>query len=176
MKRAMLARSDCRSGGVYPPRKPCASPLYQCADRHIDWVFVALPAVPVELLEQGFRSEVLKLLVAERAIGELLSASMLAWRHSGLSVHYGVRVRAGDAEGRRKLAQYMLRAPFSLEKMIYLPETGMVMYRTHMHKGLKHNFQLILGAQWLEMLCRHIPDRLIDSLIPRQGPPASRPD
>ena len=101
----------------------------------------------------------LKLLVAERAIGERLSASMLAWRHSGFSVHNGVRVRARDAEGRKKLAQYMLRAPFSLEKMIYLPETGMVMYRSHMHKGLKRNFQLMPGAQWLETLCRHIPDR-----------------
>jgi hypothetical protein len=102
---------------------------------------------------------VLKLLVAEHAIGERLSASMLAWRHSGFSVHNGVRVRARDAEGRKKLAQYMLRAPFSLEKLIYLPETGMVMYRSHMHKGLKRNFQLLPSAQWLEMLCRHIPDR-----------------
>lgn len=84
---------------------------------------------------------------------------MLAWRHSGFSVHNGVRVRSNDAEGRKKLAQYMLRAPFSLEKMTYLPDTGMVMYRSHMHKGLKRNFQLMPGAQWLEMLCRHIPDR-----------------
>src|SRR5712692_6397122 len=122
-------------------------------------VFVALPAVPVKLLEQGFRSEVLKLLAAEGAIGERLWASMLVWRHSGFSVHNGVRVRAGDAEGRKKLAQYMLRAPFSLEKMTYLSDTGMVMYRSHMHKGLKRNFQLMPGAQWLELLCRHIPDR-----------------
>src|SRR5437879_13285044 len=54
---------------------------------------------------------------------------------------------------------YMLRAPLSLEKMTYLPDTGMVMYRSHMHKGLKRNFQLMPGAQWLELLCRHIPDR-----------------
>jgi hypothetical protein len=43
-------------------------------------------------------------------------------------------------------------------QMTYLPETGMVMYRSHTHKGLKRNFQLIPGAQWLEMLCRHVPD------------------
>ena len=43
------------------------------------------PAIPVKLLEGGFRSEVLKLLVAEGAIGERLSASLLAWRHSGFS-------------------------------------------------------------------------------------------
>src|SRR3972149_7051887 len=65
----------------------------------------------------------------------------------------------GDAKGRKKLAQYIPRAPFSLEKMTYLPETGMVMYRSRMHKGLKRNFQLMSGAQWLELLCRHIPDR-----------------
>ena len=33
----------------------------------------------------------LKLLVTEGAIGERLSASLLAWRHSGFSVHNGVR-------------------------------------------------------------------------------------
>ena len=27
------------------------------------------------------------------------------------------------------------------------------------HKGLKRNFQVMPGAQWLELLCRHIPDR-----------------
>src|SRR2546426_11855938 len=61
-----------------------------------DGAFVVLPVIPVKLLEWGFRSEVLKLLVAEGAIGERLSASPLAWRHSGLSVHNGVRVPAGD--------------------------------------------------------------------------------
>ena len=124
-----------------------------------DGAFVVLPAIPVKLLEGGFRSEVLKLLVAEGAIGERLSASLLAWRHSGFSVHNGVRVPAGDIEGRKKLAQYMLRAPLSLEKMTYLPDAGMVVYRSHMHKGLKRNFQLMPGAQWLELLCHHIPDR-----------------
>src|SRR6266571_831879 len=57
--------------------------------------------------------------------GERLSASLLAWRHSGFSVHNGVRVPAGDIEGRKKLAQYMLRAPLSLEKMTYLPDAGL---------------------------------------------------
>ena len=61
-----------------------------------DGAFVVLPVIPVKLLEWGFRSEVLKLLVAEGAIGERLSASLLAWRHSGFSVHNGVRVPAGD--------------------------------------------------------------------------------
>ena len=53
----------------------------------------------------------------------------------------------------------MLRAPMSLEKMTYDAVTGMVICRSKMHAGLKRNFQVTSGAAWLELLCRHIPDR-----------------
>lgn len=121
--------------------------------------FLVLPPIPRRLLEQWFRTEVLSLLIREGAIGEALVARLRAWRHTGFSVHNGVRVRAGDTEGRRKLAQYMLRAPFSLEKMAYHAASGTVIYRSRMHKGLKRDFQVMPGAQWLNLLCRHIPDR-----------------
>ena len=53
----------------------------------------------------------------------------------------------------------MLCAPISLEKMTYDAQTGSVIYRSKMHLGLKRNFQVMPGAQWLALLCRHIPDR-----------------
>ena len=53
----------------------------------------------------------------------------------------------------------MIRAPMSLEKMSYEAATGTVIYRSKMHAGLKRNFQVMPGAQWLELLCKHIPDR-----------------
>jgi hypothetical protein len=43
--------------------------------------------------------------------------------------------------------------------MAYDAATGPVTYRSQMHAGLKRNFQLMSGAAWLELLCRHIPDR-----------------
>ncbi len=58
-----------------------------------------------------------------------------------------------------KLASYMIRAPMSLEKMTYDPATGTLIYRSKMHAGLKRNFQVMPGAEWLELLCKHIPDR-----------------
>ncbi len=122
-----------------------------------DGTFFVLPPVPRGLLERRFRSEVLALLVREGEISESLVQRITVWRHTGFSVHNGVRVR--DAAERQKLAQYMLRAPFSLEKMRYDERTGMVLYRSHLHKSLKRNYQLMPGAQWLELLCRHIPDR-----------------
>ncbi len=53
----------------------------------------------------------------------------------------------------------MLRAPFALEKMSYDPGSGTVIYRSRLHKTLKRNFQVMSGADWLALLCRHIPDR-----------------
>jgi Putative transposase len=66
---------------------------------------------------------------------------------------------AEDREGRMKLAGYMIRAPMSLEKMSYDAPSGTVIYRSKMHRGLKRNFQVMPGAEWLELLCKYIPDR-----------------
>ncbi|MCC6610046.1 MAG: transposase [Burkholderiales bacterium] len=124
-----------------------------------DGGFVPLPAVPEELLAEGFRRAVLAFLVAKGAVSEDLRCKLLGWRHSGFSVHNQVRVGEGDAAGRQKLAGYMLRAPMSLEKMSYDASTGAVIYRSKMHLGLKRNFQVMPGAEWLELLLRHVPDR-----------------
>ncbi|MBI1990234.1 MAG: transposase zinc-binding domain-containing protein [Betaproteobacteria bacterium] len=124
-----------------------------------DGRFVALPPVPGSLLAEGFRRAVLGFLVKNEALSEELRSRMLAWRHGGFSAHNEVRVVADDAEGRKKLAGYMLRAPMCLEKMTYDAATGTVIYRSKMHAGLKRNFQVMPGAAWLELLCKHIPDR-----------------
>ena len=55
-----------------------------------------------------------------------------------------------------KLAGYTIRAPMSLEKMSDDPATGTVIYRSKMHLGLKRNFQVMPGVEWLELLCKHI--------------------
>jgi len=47
----------------------------------------------------------------------------------------------------------------SLEKMNYDAASGRVIYRPRMYLGLKRNFQVMAGAEWLELLCKHIPDR-----------------
>ena len=81
-----------------------------------DGTFIACPPVPEALLADGFRRAVLAFLVKERAITDELCAKMLGWRYcGGFSAHNQVRVGAHDAEGRKKLAGYMIRAPMSLE-------------------------------------------------------------
>jgi hypothetical protein len=66
--------------------------------------FIPLPPIPEALLGERLRREVLGLLVRREAILPPLAGQMLAWRHSGFTVHNQVRVAAGDAEGRKSLA------------------------------------------------------------------------
>lgn len=54
---------------------------------------------------------------------------------------------------------YMLRAPLSLAKMSYDAASGTVIYRSKMHRWLKRIFQVMPGAEWLDLLCKHVPDR-----------------
>ena len=105
--------------------------------------FVALPRAPERPLAEGFRRAALDFLVENEALSEDFHGRMLAWRHSGFSVHNEVSVAADDAEGRKKLAGYMLRAPMSLQKMTYDAAKGTVIYRSKMHAGLKRNFQVM---------------------------------
>ncbi|MGH6693618.1 MAG: transposase [Gammaproteobacteria bacterium] len=88
--------------------------------------FVALPRVPASLLAEGFRCTVLDFLVKNGVLSKELRARMLAWRHGGFSAHNEVSVGVDDAEGRKQLAGYMLRAPMSLQKMTYDAATGTV--------------------------------------------------
>lgn len=66
------------------------------------------------------------------ALAADLAERMLGWRHSGFSVHNRIRSKAADAEGRQRPARYMIRCPFSLEKMRYDRGSGMVIYRSKM--------------------------------------------
>jgi Putative transposase/Transposase zinc-binding domain len=121
--------------------------------------FTPLPPVPEALLAERLRREVIRLLVRREVILPRLAEQMLAWRHGGFTVHNQVRVAANDAEGRKSLAGYMLRAPFSLEKTTYDAARGAVIYRSKLHATLKREFQVMPGAEWLELLCKHVPDR-----------------
>ena len=62
---------------------------------------------------------------------------MHPWRHSGFSVHNRIRSKANYAEGRQRLARYMIRCPFALNKMSFDQNSGTVIYRSKLHATLK---------------------------------------
>ena len=99
--------------------------------------FRVLPPLPEAALCEALRYKLLDFLRTEGVLEAELADRMLNWRHSGFSVHNRVRTNAGDAAGRQRLARYMIRCPFALEKMRYVPDSGMVIYRSKPHATLK---------------------------------------
>jgi len=102
--------------------------------------FVAFPKIDLYSLEHLFRHRVLRLLLREGRIDETVIRKLLGWRHSGFSLHNAVRIGAADPDGRRAVAEYILRSPFSLEKLRYQASTGAIIYQSKMHTVLKRNF------------------------------------
>jgi hypothetical protein len=120
--------------------------------------FVAFPKIDLYSLEHLFRHRVLRLLLREGRIDETVIRKLLGWRHSGFSLHNAVRIGAADPEGRRAVAEYILRAPFALEKLRYQASTGAIIYPAKMHPVLKRNFAVFSACDWLAALTAHIPN------------------
>ena len=54
---------------------------------------------------------------------------MRTWPHSGFSVDNSVYLPPHDTAGLERLAQYILRRPFSLARVVRLTDGGSVIYR-----------------------------------------------
>lgn len=120
--------------------------------------FVAFPKIDLYALEHLFRHRVLQMLLRERRIDEGVIRKLVGWRHSGFSLHNAVRIGAQDGEGRRAVAEYIPRSPFSLEKLRYHATTGTIIYHSKMHPVLKRNFEVFSACHWLAALTAHIPN------------------
>jgi putative transposase/transposase-like zinc-binding protein len=120
--------------------------------------FLTLPKIDLIALEHLFRHRVLRPLLRERRIDEMVIRKLLGWRHSGFSLHNAVRIGPHDIEGRRAFSEYVLRSPFSLEKLRYQATTGTIIYQSKMHPTLKRNFEVFSATDWLAALTAHIPN------------------
>jgi hypothetical protein len=69
---------------------------------------------------------VIRMLVKEELLAPEMARKLLGWKHSGFSVHNGRPLRRDDAAGLERVAQYIIRNPFSEQKMVYNAENGTV--------------------------------------------------
>lgn len=80
-----------------------------------DGVFIPMPQIDDKPFLEIWRRKVFALLLDRDKITETLVHQMQQWRHhSGFGIDRGVRIAAGDIKGLERVAQYMLRCPFSL--------------------------------------------------------------
>ncbi len=79
----------------------------------------------------------------EKLISEKKARQLLGWKHSGFSLDAGDKpVASHDVEGRRRLAEYLLRAPFSLEKITWNETARKVIYRSKRNWHTKRNYEI----------------------------------
>ncbi len=97
---------------------------------------------------------------------------MLGWKHSGFGVHHGVCLAEGDAAGVERIAQYMFRCPFSLQRMIRVTDAGQVLYvaekrapqrfpkpaSADLFGDVARNFQVFDPLDFIAELTPHIPE------------------
>jgi hypothetical protein len=84
-----------------------------------DGRFLFLPIHDTQKLTEIFRRAL---------ITEKFASTLLCWKNSGFSVDNRVRIGAEDHSARVALAQYIARAPLSMDKLSYLPSQGTVRY------------------------------------------------
>jgi len=130
---AALGRDDVFPGGVIVPQTfgallnwhPHAHGIVSetCWDR--DGRPFDLPGLDFDALartvERLFAANVLAFLVEEESLSEEMAQKIAGWRH-GFGVDCRTRIAPGDDPGCRRLAGYLARAPFSLERLELTPE------------------------------------------------------
>ena len=63
-----------------------------------------------------------------------------------------------DKKAIEDVASYMVRAPLSLKKLVYLDGQKAVLYRSKMNPRLGRNFEALDPLEWLARMSDHIPD------------------
>ena len=124
-------------------------------------MYITGPEPDPKEVEDAFRCEVLKLLKDAGKINDLVIENMMSWHHSGFNVYCGCVIYPFDQEGLERLAQYIIRAPISQERMMYVPASesfdgvARVIYKAKDGRTTK----TFMVLDWLAHLITHIPNK-----------------
>jgi hypothetical protein len=123
------------------------------------YTFQPLAPSPLKPLEELFRAKVINLLVAHKLLPPERVQILYSWKHSGFNVHAGERVPPEAPADLEKLAQYILRNPFSVEKMTMEWPADTVIYRSRLNAKINRNFEVFSPTDFLAAITQHIPDK-----------------
>ena len=114
----------------------------------------------VASLKEIFRNLFIKTLVEEKLLSRKKAEQLLSWRTSGFTLDAGdLPTLPFDRNARRQFAEYMLRAPFSLEKIHWNEKNRQVIYRSKRSWHTKQNYQIFAAADFIAASVEHIPPK-----------------
>ena len=146
-----------------PPPKAAAPPSSlqppACPFESQPFSFSAFQLFKLKPLEELFRAKVIHLLVEQKLLPPERVPVLYSWKHSGFNVHAGEPVPPEAKADLEALAQYILRNPFSVEKMTLESPTDMVIYRSRLNAKINRNFEVFTATDFLAAITQHIPDK-----------------
>ena len=92
--------------------------------------FIHLPIKDTGKMTEYFRRRVVKHFVENEYITKEQGRNLLSWENSGFSIDNSVQILGLDNKTREALGQYISRCPVSLQKLIYEPFKGKVIFKT----------------------------------------------
>jgi hypothetical protein len=104
--------------------------------------FHHIPIKDTSQLTGVFRRRVIKLFVDRGLLDRRFALKILSWKHSGFSVDNSVSIPASSRKARMNLSQYIVRHPVSLQKILYAPSNGTIIYKTKYNAYWKENIKL----------------------------------
>lgn len=119
--------------------------------------FVFLPIHNTQKLTECFRRRVIAMFLDKGLIAESFAEMLLRWKHSGFSVDNTVRIAGDDHKARVSLAQYIARAPLSLEKLRYDPLGEKAVYHSTFNPYLGENLKVWDALDFLALATSFIP-------------------
>jgi Putative transposase len=99
------------------------------------------------------------LLVEEKLLPPERVQVLYSWKHSGFNLHVGQPVPPEAKADLEDLAQYILRNPFSVEKMTLESPGDTVIYRSRLNAKINRNFEVFTPTDFLAAITLHIPDK-----------------
>ncbi|MCP5538289.1 MAG: transposase [Akkermansiaceae bacterium] len=126
-----------------------------------DGSFHCMPQESMATAVELFRHRFLHTLHENRLISAKKLGLLLAWKHSGFNIDNGGEeiIAPDDTAGRERLAQYLLRHPFSLQKITWNATTKTVIYRSKRHHSIKRNFQIFKAPDFIAAALDHLPPK-----------------
>jgi len=131
-------------------------------------LFHVMAAVSLKPLEDLFQARVITFLAEKGLLPPERARMLRGWVHSGFNVYRSRRVQPDEREDLERLAQYIIRNPFSVEKMQVNQPGGPIIYRSGMNE-IHRNFSATGGSafggevfnpcDFIAAITQHIPDK-----------------
>ena len=117
------------------------------------------PKVDLQKMSCCFPQRVIAFFLERKLLGQRLAENMLDWTHSGFSVDDSIRIQAGSDKRREALAQYLVRAPASLQNLLVDEGgTNTVIYRAPSSEFFKTDTKVFPAVRFLAEVLQHLPD------------------